>query len=107
MKPQARVEKVSPDAKIIIESFREFVKGKYIEIRCPSNATLFFKFMVDRRLIEVACKKCSDKWSRLKSNDYKKNRCIVLHRFDVKMRLVETVIVDRGEEKIVKREGGD
>lgn len=103
MKP--RTEEVSPDAKIIIESFREFVKGKYIEVRCPSNNTLFFKFMVDRRLIEVACKKCSEKWSRLKSNDSKLNRSIVLHRFDAKMRLVETVIVDRGEEKIIKKEG--
>ena len=88
---------VDQDAQIIIQAFKDFTRGKYIEIRCPSNNTLFAKFLVDRQLLEFACRACSKKWSALK-----KSRSFVFHRYDVKMKLIETVIVDWKKQEIVK-----
>jgi len=88
---------VDPDAQIIIQGFKDFVRGKYIEIRCPSNNTLFAKFLVDRQLLEFACRACSKKWSALK-----KSKSFVFHRYDVKMNLVETVIVDGKKTETIK-----
>lgn len=88
---------VAPDAQIIIQAFKDFVRGKYIEIRCPSNNTLFAKFLIDRQLLEFACRACSKKWSALK-----KSKSFVFHRYDVKMNLVETVIVDGKKTETIK-----
>ena len=89
--------KVNPDAEIIIQAFKDFVRGKSIDVRCPSNRTLFGKFLVDRQLLEFACRACSKKWSALK-----KSKSFVFHRYDVKMNLVETVIVDGDKQEIIK-----
>ena len=89
---------VNADAQIIIQAFKDFAKGKYIEIRCPSNHTLFAKFLVERQLFEVACRTCSKKWSALQ-----KSKSFVFHRYDVKMNLVETIIVNGKKQKIIER----
>lgn len=88
-------------AKILIGSFRDFLKDKKIEIRCPSNRTMFFKFLADKQLIEVHCRECSKKWNKLKSPGANNSKSFIFHRYDVKMNLVETVIVD-GKEEIIK-----
>jgi len=93
----AKQSKVDPDAQVIIQAFKEFVKGKYIEVRCPSNNTLFAKFLVDRQLLEFACRACSKKMSALK-----KSKSFVFHRYNVKMNLVETVIVDGEKTETIK-----
>ena len=90
-------------AKILIGSFKEFMKDKKIEIRCPSNHTMFFKFLVDRQLIEIHCRECSKKWGKLKSMGSRNIKSFIFHRYDVKMNLVETVIVDGNQEKIIER----
>ena len=90
-------------AKILISTFKDFVRGKTIDCRCPSNGVQFFKYLVDRNLIEVHCKKCSEKWSKLKTPGKRKANTFIFHRYDVKMNLVETVIVDGKEEKVIER----
>jgi len=89
-------------AKILIGSFKEFMSGKTIDCRCPSNHTLYFKFLVDRQLIEIHCKECSKRWSKLYSSQDRKTKSFIFHRYDVKMNLIETVIVDGKEEKIIE-----
>ena len=98
-------DKATPDeaAKILISSFKDFVRGKSIDCKCPSNNILFFKFLVDRQLIEVHCRKCSEKWSKLKAPHKNKPDTFIFHRYDVKMNLVETVIVDGKKEKVIER----
>ena len=93
-----KTSEVNPDARIIIQAFKDFAKGRYVEVRCPSNHTLFAKFLVDRQLLEVACRTCSKKWSALK-----KSKSFVFHRYDVKMNLVETIIVNGKKQKIIER----
>jgi len=93
----AKKSKVDPEAQVIIQAFRDFVKGKSIEVRCPSNNTLFAKFLVDRQLLEFACRACSKKWSALK-----KSKSFVFHRYDVKMNLVETVILEGDRKETIK-----
>ncbi len=92
-----KTSKVDADAQIIIQAFKDFARGKYVEIRCPSNNTLFAKFLIDRQLLEFACRACSKKWSALK-----KSKSFVFHRYDVRMNLVETLIVDGKKEEIIK-----
>ena len=89
-------------AKILIGAFKEFMAGKTIDCRCPSNNTLFFKYLVDRKLIEIHCKECSKRWTKLKSAGPQKVKSFVFHRYDVKMNLIETVIVDGDKEKIIE-----
>ena len=91
-------------SKILIGSFKEFMSGKTIDCRCPSNHTLFFKYIVDRQLIEIHCKECSKRWSKLKSNPGHKVKSFIFHRYDVKMNLIETVIVDGNEEKVIGKD---
>ena len=96
----AKKSKTDPDAQIVIQAFKDHVKGKYIEVRCPSNNTLFAKYLVDRGLLEFLCRACSKKWSALK-----KSKSFVFHLYDVKMNLVETVIVDGGKAETIRKEG--
>lgn len=95
-------EKAPPElaAKILIGSFKDFIKDKKIEIRCPSNHTMFFKFLADRQLIEIHCRECSKRWNRLQTTS--KGKSFIFHRYDVKMNLIETVIVDGNKEKIIE-----
>lgn len=98
-------EKADPKeaAKILIGSFKDFMSGKTIDCRCPSNNTLFFKFLVDRQLIEIHCKECSKRWTKLHTSNDRKTKSFIFHRYDVKMNLIETVIVDGKEEKVIER----
>ena len=98
-------KKVAPEeaAKLLIGSFKQFMKGKTLNCRCPSGNTLFFKFLVDRQLIEVKCYKCTKRWNKLKNRGYKKSKSFIFHRYDVKMKHVETVIVDGNTEKNIER----
>ena len=90
-------------AKLLIGSFKEFMKGRSIGCRCPSSNTLFFKFLVDRQLIEVKCYKCTKRWNKLKNKGLRKSKSFIFHRYDVKMKHVETVIVDGKMEKKIER----
>ena len=75
------------------------MKDKTIEIRCPANKTLFCKFLVSRQLMEYLCRKCTLKWRLLtKSTDV-----TVYHRFTIKGELVETVIVEKGKERVLDK----
>ena len=90
-------------AKILIGSFKEYMTDKSIECRCPSSGKLFFKYLIDRQLIEIHCKECSKRWTKLQKKPWPETKSFIFHRFDVKMNLIETVIVDGKEEKIIER----
>lgn len=85
-------------ARIVIGNIKELMKGKTIEVRCPANKTLFCKILIDRQLVEYMCRRCTAKWQSLT----RKVTVQVYHRFTLKGRLLETVIVERGEERVIQ-----
>lgn len=87
------------DAKILIGLFKEMMKDKSVFVKCPAYKTLFCKILVDRQLIEFKCSRCTKKWQSLsKGKDIS-----VFHRFNKKGDLVETVIVEQGNERPIDK----
>jgi len=75
------------------------MKDETIKVICPAHKTLFGKFLVGRQLTEFLCRKCTAKWRTLTRTD----DVSVYHRFDKQWKLIETVIVEKGKERLLEK----